>query len=144
MEAARRPSMAKLWPRTSAIVCGCLNYLSRVRLPKFVVDNVTSAWSHLLERSNDPKMPAAGQYHLNWTTCTMTIADKARTILYDYQYIEKPEIFKAPGGPNGAWGAGGSAWGARPGNQTTISDGQQFTVALSKALHQHKQAEKRP
>lgn len=75
-----------------------------------------NSWSHVLERSNDSKMPVA----------------------------EKPEIFKAPGGPGGAWGSGGGAWGGRPGNQTTIFDGQQFTVALSKALQQQKQPEKKP
>lgn len=64
--------------------------------------------------------------------------------LMPFHGIEKPEIFKAPGGPGGAWGSGGGAWGGRPGNQTTIFDGQQFTVALSKALQQQKQPEKKP
>jgi hypothetical protein len=57
--------------------------------------------------------------------------------------VEQPEIFKAPGGAGSAWGGGGAWSAARPGNQTTMSDGQAFTVGLSKALYQYNQSAKK-
>ena len=97
--------------------------------------STSTAWSSVVEASNNPTLPASG------ATVRMhrpaVRSQRALTVSLSTT-TEKPEMFRAPAGPGGAWASGaGGAWGAsRPNAQRDqqMADGQPFLVGLARAV----------